>query len=112
MKTITDVKTALLTVTQNVRHYSYPNPPADYIVYAEDMQSDALHGAGTMRNQTLEGTVDYFTKSLNSNNAKAVQNALLSAGIPFRCNSIQYEPSTGYLHFEWIIEIESHLLEG
>lgn len=111
MKTITDVKTALLTVTQNVRRYFYPNPPADYIVYAEDMQSDALHGAGTMRNQTLEGTVDYFTKNLNSNNAKAVQNALLSAGIPFRCNSIQYEPSTGYLHFEWIIEVKSYLME-
>ena len=111
MKTIADVKAALLTVSQNVRRYFYPNPPADYIVYAEDMQSDALHGAGTMRNQTLEGTVDYFTKSLNSNNAKAVQNALLSAGIPFRCNSIQYEPSTGYLHFEWIIEVKSYLME-
>lgn len=107
--TLEDVKNALLSVTDNVRHFGYLNPPDTYIVYAEDTQPDALSGGGKMRIQMLEGTIDLYTKDLDAGYPKLVQDALLTAGIPFRLNSIQYELKSQTLHNEWVFRIKSYL---
>lgn len=110
MRTLDDVKTALLTVTDNVRHFWYINPPATYLVYAEDLPGDTVNGDGKQQKQTLQGTVDLYTKELNAGYPKRVQKALNDAGIPNRVNSIQGESETGILHYEWVFEVASDLI--
>lgn len=102
---LNNVRNALLTVTQNVGHYKAYKKADKYIVWAEDGADEALHADNTLTAQAISGTVDYFTKEENDSNVRAISNALTSAGIPHRMNSIQFEDLTGYIHYEWKWEI-------
>ena len=96
------LKNALLSVTPKAYHYAPPqNVTGSYVVWAEDGQASALWADGKMQEQVIEGTVDYFTKVEYDMAVDDIQNALNTAGISWRLNSIQREPDTGYLHFEW-----------
>lgn len=103
--TLSDIKTALLTVTNQVYHFDATGATGNYIVWAEDGQGEAVWANGSMQAQALTGTIDYFTKEENDAKFAAIQTALTSAGIPFRLNSIQNEPDTGYIHYEWVWEV-------
>lgn len=104
------VKTALLTVTQRVYRYTaISSPTFPYIVWAEDSQSDSLHGDGIMINQTIEGTIDLFSKAPDDPMIKQIQSALNAAGIGFRLNSIQFEQDTRIIHHEWVWNIDTEV---
>lgn len=104
------VKNALLTVTQRVYRYTaISSPTFPYIVWAEDSQSDSLHGDGIMINQTIEGTIDLFSKTADSPMVGQIQKALNDAGICFRLNSIQYEQDTKIIHHEWVWNIDTEV---
>lgn len=106
MNSITDLiklRDTLLTITDKVYHYrSDSDAQAPYIVWAEDGQEDSIHADGKMVEQTLEGTVHYFTPNEFDPNFDNIQNALSEAGISFRLNSIQKEIETGLIHYEWV----------
>jgi len=105
---LTDVKTALLTVTAKVYHYTPPQTvTGSYIVWAEENQSDSVWADGEMQEQSIQGTVDYFTKTEFDPNVQKIQDAL-NTGFSWRLNSIQYEDDTGYIHYEWLFEVESY----
>lgn len=99
------LKAALLSVGVPVSRFTAIKKPDKYIVWAEDGQGDSEWADGKMVNQAIQGTVDYYTKSESDANFDAIQNALNDAGISFRLNSIQYEDSTGFIHFEWLWEV-------
>ncbi len=99
------IENALLTVTQNVGHYKALNQTDKYIVWAEDNQSNTVWADDKMQEQSIQGTIDYFTKTENDPNVSKIQNALNDADISFRLNSIQYEDDTKFLHFEWVWEL-------
>lgn len=105
IEALNKLKTALLTVTSNAGHYEAFEKTDKYIVYAEDGQADAIHGNNRMQAQVLTGTVDYFTRTEYDANVLAIQKAMSDAGIPWRLNSVQYEPNTGYIHWEWVWEM-------
>lgn len=113
--TLSDVSTALLTVSQRVRRYTSkasldaPPPQPPYIVWSEDMQSGALHGDGVMVNQTIQGTIDLFSKTAGDPYIGKIQKALNDAGIGFRLNSVQFEEDTRLIHHEWVFEIETEV---
>lgn len=109
MTTLSDVETALKTVTSNVGHYEVFQEADQYIVYAEDGQSDSVWADGEMQEQAIQGTIDYFTKTENDSNVKKIQEALNDAEISFRLNSIQREQDTRYIHYEWVFEVEEWL---
>lgn len=96
---------ALLTVTNNVGHYEAFKETDQYIVWAEDGQGASLYADGVMKNQSVTGTVDYFTSVEGDENYNKIQDALKNAEIPFKLNSIQYEEDTGYIHYEWVWEM-------
>lgn len=105
--TFTALKTALLTVTTKVYHYIPPQTvTGSYIVWAEDSQSESVWADDKMQAQTIQGTVDYFTKTENDTNVDLIQSALNDAEISFRLSSIQHEADTGYIHYEWIFEVD------
>lgn len=99
---LSTIKNALLTVTNNVGHYEALKKTDQYIVWAEDGEADSLWADGRMQEQTITGTVDYFTKMEYDPNVVKIQAALNDAEISFRLNSIQYEEDTKYLHYEWV----------
>ena len=102
---LSDVKAALLTVTSKCYHYTAPQATTGaYIVWAEDNQADAVWADGEMQEQTIEGTVDYYTKAETDANVAAIQNALNGA-CSWRLNSIQFEKDTGYIHYEWTFQV-------
>ena len=79
--------------------------PDEYIVWAEDNQADSVWADGRMQEQTIEGTIDYFTKTENDSNVQKIQNALNNGNISWRLNSVQYETETHYIHFEWTFQV-------
>ncbi len=107
MTNLDSVKTALLTVTDNVGHYEAHEQTDKYIVWAEDSQAAALWAGGAMIEQAIQGTIDYFTRTENDPQVMQIQSALTDADISWRLNSVQYEDDTRYIHYEWIFEVES-----
>lgn len=105
MAKLSDVRDALLTVTENVGHYEAMQETDRYIVWAEDGQADSVWADGRMIQQGIQGTIDFYTKSENDPFVLAIQNALNGAGISFRLSSVQYEDETKFIHFEWIFEV-------
>ena len=105
LSALNKVKDALLTVSDNVYHYTAHNQTDKYIVWAEDNESRCVQSDNRKIQQGIEGTIDYFTKSENDGTVDDIQTALNTAEIPYRLNSIQYEDETGYIHYEWVFEV-------
>ena len=104
-KKIFRVRDALLKVTDNVGHYEALDKKDKYIVWAEDSESDSVEADGIKKEQTIQGTIDYFTKTDGDENVNKIQNELINARINFRLSSVQYEEETQFIHFEWIWEV-------
>lgn len=99
------VKDTLLTVTDAVFHYFAADKPDRYIVWAESGEVGSLEADNRKQEQTIGGTIDYFTKTDFDPNIDGIQNALKSAEIAFLLESVQYEEETGYIHYEWKFEV-------
>lgn len=106
--TLSDVKALLLTIGPPVFHYFPPEgQTGTYLVWAEDGEGDTVHADGRKVERAITGTIDYFTKTENDPVVKQIETALDSAdGLAWYLNSIQYEQDTGYIHYEWVFEID------
>lgn len=105
---ITKVKDALLTIEvdgspfTNIGHFVAPdavNPP--YIVWMEVTESDQLRTDNYKAGQTIEGSIDLFTKDEFDELFDKIQAALVAAQIDFRLESVNYEDETELIHYEW-----------
>lgn len=105
MKCLEKVKTALLTVSENVWHYEAMKKEDKYIVWAEDSESNELAGDNKKQQKSIQGTIDLFTKKENDSMIEKIQNALMQEKISFKLNSVQYEDETKYIHYEWLFEV-------
>lgn len=81
--------------------------PSPYGVYAIDGNGEDLVGDDGIDTQTLQGTVDLFTRGPGHEYRARVQRALIRSGVCWYYNSRQYEPATGYTHEEWVFEIHT-----
>lgn len=99
------VMTACLSVTENVGHYEAMDKTDAYCVWAEDMEASALEADNYKAGQTIEGTVDYFTKDEDDPNIEAFQQAFNAAGFWWELNTVQYEDETKYIHYEWLFRV-------
>ena len=104
-----DIPDMLVTITPNVHHYFAAKQKGNYFVWAEDGQSDALHGNDRTLDQVVQGTIDYFTRDEYDPVLKEVQEKLNDLGVAWRWSSVQHEQETGYIHYEWIWEM---ILDG
>lgn len=109
--TLADVKNTLLGVLPGKVHHHIAATGAEppYIVWAEDGQSDSLHGDEIMTDQVIEGTIDLFSKIEYDPLFAEIQTALNEAGIPFRLNYSGYETDTKLFHNEWVWNIETEV---
>lgn len=95
----------LKTVTDSVYHYEAMNRPDKYIVWAEDAEGDSVEGDNAKINQSIQGTIDYYTKEDMDENVDKIQAVLIDACVSFYLNSVQYEDETEYIHYEWVFEV-------
>ena len=102
------VKDALLTVTENVGHYTAWDDADKYIVWAEDTESDQFVADNYKPGHIIEGTIDYFTRDEDDENIAKIPQALNHAGIWWRLNSVQYEDETRFIHYEWLFHVRQY----
>lgn len=76
-----------------------------YFVWQEDGAADMV--AGSRHVETgVTGTTDLFTKKEFDPWKDAFEQSLNSTpGIAWHLNSVQFEPDTGFWHYEWVWEI-------
>lgn len=97
---------ALKTVLPDVYHFEAYKQEGKYIVWAEDGQAgDATEADNTPLVQSISGTVDFYTKDEFDSTVQRIQAVMSGTGIYWYLNSIQYEDTTGYIHYEWAFEI-------
>lgn len=100
------VRDALAPIMDTVKHY-YAEPGGErYIIWQEDDEGDSLRADNAVSEQVMTGTVDLFTKREFDTAADEIPQALELAGIVCRLNSTQWEEETGYIHYEWIFEVD------
>lgn len=97
-----------MSVTDNVFHYEALGGKDQYIVWAEDGEGTSVEADNQKINQSIQGTIDYFTKRENDVNVIAIQSALKATEISFYLNSVQYEDETKYIHYEWVFEVADY----
>lgn len=103
---INAVKNALLTVTESeLYHYQAYTDSDRYIVWAEDNEFSSVEADNKKVNQTIEGTIDLYTKTEEDDWIESIQNALETACISFRLNTVQFEEETEFIHYEWIWQV-------
>ena len=52
----------LKAVSDNVSHYEAFKKEDKYIVWAEDSEGSSVEGDDQKTNQSIQGTIDYYTK--------------------------------------------------
>lgn len=105
--TLHDLRDLLLTVTPNTYHYGATKAEGNYIVWAEDGQISAAYADNKMVLQSIQGTIDYFTKDEFDPAFDLIQTKLNSTDLSWGLNSIQHEQDTGYIHYEWLFGMVS-----
>lgn len=100
--TLTDLRDALVTLTDKVYHYTAPSQmTVPYIVWAEDSRRDLVADNKHIEAGT-EGTIDLFTPNEDDPLMTAIPGVLNDLQIPWYQNSVQYEKDTGLIHYEWV----------
>ncbi len=102
---LSDLRDLLLTIEVPVFHYHAYKQPDKYIVWAEDSEGNSSSADNQKTNQSIQGTIDYFTKTEFDTNIELIQEKLNSAEISWGLNSVQYEEDTEYIHYEWVWEL-------
>lgn len=105
LSSLETVMNALLTVTDNVGHYTAWDDSDRYIVWAEDTEVASLEADNYKPGQTIEGTIDYFTRTEDDENIGLIPQALNHAGVGWELNSVQYEDDTRFIHYEWLFRV-------
>ena len=91
---------AHLAVTDSVSHQQRLKSDR-YFVWQEEKPDD-LVADGYHCESRMTGTTDLFTKQEFDPWADALGQSFDSAGINWELNSIQFEPETGFTHYEWV----------
>ncbi len=92
---------AHLSVTDKVSHSERLSSDR-YFVWQEEGNVNIYGGDGGVLERAITGSTDLFTKQEFDNWAGKFEAALTDADILWYLNSIQYEPETGFYHYEWI----------
>lgn len=104
LKTVRDI---FLTVTDNTYHYTKPSKSKaqSYIVWIEKYSGNSLDLDNNAEYKPIIGDVDIYTKDEYSELIDKMETALNDHFISYSLASIQYEESTGFIHYEFEWEI-------
>jgi len=92
----------IAAVCPRAYHYCRPNNAAvPYAVWAEDGEVDSFHADGKKMEQEIAGSLNYFTKTEYDSVIDDLQTCLNENRVSWDLESVQYEPETGLIHYEW-----------
>lgn len=87
----------------NVYHYFRPQMQAPFCVWQEDGEGNSFQTSNHKREQTISGTIDYFTQEEFDENVDKIQEALNGIeNCGWLINSVQFEDETELIHYEWL----------
>ncbi len=99
------VRNALLTISDAVYHFTANGKAqGNYFVWAEDGGEICAGDNGAVE-QSMEGTIHYFTKTEMDEVVDQVITVLNGFDVAVYLNSVQYEEETGFIHYEWVWEV-------
>lgn len=75
-----------------------------YFVWQEDGSHDLIADDRHVE-KAITGTTDLFTRQEFDPWIEQFERSLDARGICWGLNSVQYEPETGYWHYEWVWEV-------
>lgn len=75
-----------------------------YFVWQEDGTNDLLADDVHIE-RAVTGTTDLFTKKEFDPWAEQIEQSFETHEISYKRSSVQYEPDTGFYHYEWIWEV-------
>lgn len=84
------------------------NPEGDFGVYAEDSGED-FQADGEHAEKGTNVYVHLFTREDSGAPQRAVEAALNGLRMPWYLNTVQFEPDTGYIHYEWEVGLLGNL---
>ncbi|MGN0194400.1 MAG: hypothetical protein ACI39G_04770 [Pseudoramibacter sp.] len=89
-----------------VCHFFNDNPKDNFILWGEDGTTRAF-GDGVAGQKAVQGTVDYYTKTEYDPIVDEIDTAILNTAVTWLDDgpTIDYEPDTGYIHYQWIWEV-------
>jgi len=90
-------------VTNSVSHYVRLTSNR-YFVWQENGAND-ITADNTHTEKVMTGSTDLFTKQEFDPWIDAFSAALDSNGISWKLNSVQYEPDTEFIHYEWTWQV-------
>lgn len=99
------IRNLLNKISDNVYHYECMKKKDRYIVWAEDGEGNSVEADNRKENQSIQGTIDFYTKYEEDYMVEDIQAALKRKRISFYLNSVTYEETTGYIHYEWVWEV-------
>lgn len=108
LSSLQNLKTILLTVSNNFGHYEALDTLQPYGVWAEDIEASELGADDYKAGQTIQGTIDWYTKDQDDPVLETLPAALNAARIRWKLNSVQYEDETGYIHYEWLFYVRQY----
>lgn len=85
----------------NVHHYFRPDGEIPSCVWQESGEDTSFHSDNKKTEQSIRGTVDYYTQTEFDSTADTIQNTLTDIGAAWSLESVQYEEDTKIIHFEW-----------
>lgn len=105
MSCLNKVAEILGGLSENVYHYEALNADAPYIVWSEDSEYNSYSADNKKDGQSVEGTIDLYTKDENDALIESIPWALRNAEIVWEYSSTQYEEDTELIHVEWIFRV-------
>lgn len=100
---LTKIRDALTSIDGlAVYHYWHPRLQAPYLIWAEENEGDSLWTSNHKKEQVIEGTIDYFTKTDLDPMVDVIQNKLNEIeNLGWTLSMVQYEDETNLIHFSW-----------
>lgn len=77
-----------------------------YAVWAEDSEASSFHADSRKAEQVISGSLNYFTKTEYDSVCDDIQSMLNETAVEWYLSSVQYEPETGLIHYEWRWDID------
>lgn len=77
--------------------------PDEWMIIAPE-GGGALTADSGHAERTVAGSIDYFSRTNGALQARAIEQALEASGVAWGFESIQWEPDTRLIHWEWTFE--------
>lgn len=100
-----NMATILKEVHTEVYHYDALTESDRYIVWQEETEAESLFGNDKHEEQTIQGSIDLYSKTEFEPLIDLIQEALTAADISFALNLVEYEDETELIHYEWVWEM-------